>query len=110
MAKVKQFEKVLELLQNADGAVVTKGDLLGKLGTEIVENRIPTYIWEIKTKAGIPVEAIKEGRKVTGFRVARIDRGTRFRFGIDSAEVGFKTVETSEGEVASAEVDFEGMD
>jgi hypothetical protein len=70
MAKVKVFEKVLEFIQNADGEVVTKENLIAALGPDIVENRIPTYIWEIKTKAGIPVEAIKDGRKVVGWRIA----------------------------------------
>ena len=69
MAKVKQFEKVLEILQDAAPNAVTKEDLAGKLGTDVEMYRISTYIWEVKNKAGVPVEAIKDGRKVVGFKI-----------------------------------------
>lgn len=69
MAKVKQFEKVLSILKSADGMGVTKEEITKTLGNDIAPNRISTYIWEIKTKAGVPVEAIKAGRNVVGFRI-----------------------------------------
>ena len=70
MAKVKQFEKVLGILQDASPNTVSKEDLAAALGTDVEMYRISTYIWEVKNKAGVPVEAIKDGRKVVGFRVA----------------------------------------
>jgi biotin operon repressor len=69
MAKVKQFERVLEMLQNASPKSVSKETLAAKLGKDVEMYRISTYIWEVKNKAGVPVEAIKDGRKVVGFRV-----------------------------------------
>jgi len=69
MAKVKQFERVLEVLQNASPKSVSKEDLAAALGKDVEMYRISTYIWEVKNKAGVPVEAIKDGRKVVGFRV-----------------------------------------
>ena len=70
MAKVKQFEKVLGILRDASPEAVSKEDLAAKLGTAVEMYRISTYIWEVKNKAGVPVEAVKDGRKVIGFRVA----------------------------------------
>ena len=72
MAKVKQFEKVLEVLRDASPKSVSKEDLAAKLGSDVSFYRISTYIWEVKNKAGVPVEAIKDGRKVVGFRVADV--------------------------------------
>jgi len=69
MAKVKQFERVLEVLQNASPKSVSKEDLVTALGKDVEMYRISTYIWEVKNKAGVPVESIKDGRKVVGFRV-----------------------------------------
>jgi len=69
MAKVKQFERVLEVLQNASPKSVSKEDLAAALGKDVEMYRMSTYIWEVKNKAGVPVEAIKDGRKVVGFRV-----------------------------------------
>lgn len=70
MAKVKQFEKVLEILMDANGGIVTKDDLVKILGKDIVANRIPTYLWEIKAKSKVPVSVVKSGRKVTGYFIA----------------------------------------
>ena len=72
MAKVKQFERVLEVLQDASPKTVSKEDLAAKLGKDVAFYRISTYIWEVKNKAGVPVEAGKDGRKVVGFRVAPV--------------------------------------
>ena len=93
MAKVKQFEKVLGILRDASPKAVSKEDLAAKLGTDVEMYRISTYIWEVKNKAGVPVEAIKDGRKVVGFRVA------------DATTVpapATETTEVAEGEVADA--------
>ena len=72
MAKAKQFEKVLEVLRDASPKSVSKEDLAAKLGSDVAFYRISTYIWEVKNKAGVPVEAVKDGRKVVGFRVAPV--------------------------------------
>ena len=72
MAKVKQFERVLEVRQDASPKTVSKEDLAAKLGKDVAFYRISTYIWEVKNKAGVPVEAVKDGRKVVGFRVAPV--------------------------------------
>lgn len=69
MAKTKQFEKVLEVLRAASPASVSREDLVNKLGGDIEMYRISTYIWEVKNKAGVPVEAVKDGRKVIGWFV-----------------------------------------
>jgi|FLMP01.1.fsa_nt_emb hypothetical protein len=69
MAKQKVFERVLEVLVAADGGAVTKEYLLKELQGDIVANRVSTYFWEIKTKAKIEVEMIKDGRKVVGYRL-----------------------------------------
>ena len=65
----KQFEKVLKILTDADGGAVTKEYLLKELEGEIVANRISTYLWEIRSKANINVESIRDGRKVVGYRI-----------------------------------------
>ena len=65
----KQFEKVLKVLTDADGGAVTKEYLLKELEGEIVANRISTYLWEIRSKANITVESIRDGRKVVGYRI-----------------------------------------
>ena len=70
MAKVKQFEKILDILVKADGAAVTKDYILKSLEGEIVANRISTYLWEIRSKANIEIETMKDGRKVVGYRIA----------------------------------------
>ena len=72
MAKTKQFERVLKVLLDASPNTVTKTDLADQLGGEIVMSRISTYIWEIKEKAGVPVEAEKNGREVTGYSINEV--------------------------------------
>ena len=72
MAKTKQFERVLKVLLDASPNTVTKTDLADQLGGEIVMSRISTYIWEIKEKAGVPVEADKNGREVTGYSINEV--------------------------------------
>ena len=69
MTKVKQFERVLELLRAEAPGTVTKETLEAKLGGEVAVNRVSTYIWEIRKKTGVPVESVKDGRKVVGFRI-----------------------------------------
>ena len=70
MAKVKQFEKVLEVLKAEAPNAVSKEMLAEKLGGDVVMYRISTYIWEVKNKAGGPIETVKDGRKVVGFKIA----------------------------------------
>ena len=70
MAKVKQFEKILEVLRDASPKAVSKELLAKTLGGDVAMYRISPYIWEVKNKAGVPVEAVKDGRKVVAFRVA----------------------------------------
>lgn len=72
MAKVKQFEKVLKVISDANGMSVSKDEIVAKLGNEIVANRIPTYLWEIKTKAKVPVQIVKSGRKVVGYLIPSV--------------------------------------
>ena len=72
MAKVKQFEKVLKVIVDANGQAVSKDDIIAKLGKEIVPNRIPTYMWEIKVKAQVPIATLKNGRKVTGYFIENV--------------------------------------
>jgi len=69
MAKVKQFEKVLEAIKAVSPEAITKEDLAEVLaGTGVEFYRLPTYIWEIKNKAGVPLESVKDGRKVVAYR------------------------------------------
>jgi len=69
MAKVKQFEKVLKILQDASPEEVSKETLAAALGTDVAMYRISTYIWEVRNQTGVPVEAVKDGRRVTGFKI-----------------------------------------
>ncbi len=75
MAKTKQFERVLKVLLDASPNIVTKTDLADQLGGEIVMARISTYIWEIKEKAGVPVEVEKNGREVSGYSINEVVKG-----------------------------------
>tara|TARA_R110000824_G_scaffold49838_10_gene139675 strand:+ start:11703 stop:11987 length:285 start_codon:yes stop_codon:yes gene_type:complete len=70
MAKVKQFQKVLDILKDASPNAVTKEELAEKLGTDVAMYRISTYIWEVKNKACVPVETVKDGRTVVAFKIA----------------------------------------
>ena len=70
MAKVKQFQKILDILKDASPNAVTKEELVEKLGTDVAMYRISTYIWEVKNKAGVPVETVKDGRTVVAFKIA----------------------------------------
>ncbi len=70
MAKTKQFEKVLNILRDASPNSVTKEDLATKLGKDVEMYRISTYIWEIKNKAQVDVDVVKDGRKVVGYMLA----------------------------------------
>jgi len=71
MAKQKQFEKIIDILRAHDGAV-TKEYILKSLEGEIVANRLSTYFWEIRSKANLDVEVVKDGRKVVGYRLAAV--------------------------------------
>ena len=36
---------------------------------EIEDYKLSTYIWEVKTKCNVPVNSIREGRKVVAYQV-----------------------------------------
>lgn len=66
---MKNFEMVLEILTAASPNPVTKEQLAEQLDGKIEAYRLATYIWEIKTKAEIPVTSVKEGRRVVAFAI-----------------------------------------
>ncbi len=101
MAKTKQFERVLKVLLDASPNTVTKTDLADQLGGEIVMSRISTYIWEIKEKAGVPVEAEKNGREVTGFSINEVVKG------IVEETTPVETVSVPESDSSTVEIDEE---
>ena len=70
MAKFNKLEKVLEVLKAEAPNAESKEMLAEKLGGDVVMYRISTYIWEVKNKAGVPIETVKDGRKVVGFKIA----------------------------------------
>ena len=71
--KIKQFERVLQILRDKAPDSVTKEELEVALKDSGVEfYRLPTYMWEIKNKAGVPVESIKDGKRVVAFRLADV--------------------------------------
>lgn len=70
MAKVKQFQKILDILKEASPNAVTKEELATKLGNDVALYRISTYIWEIKNKAQVDIETVKDGRTVVAFKLA----------------------------------------
>lgn len=70
MAQVKQFEKILDILLRADGEAVPKDEILKELEGQIADYRLSSYIWDIRNKTEIPVESIKVGRKVVGYRIS----------------------------------------
>ena len=69
MAKVRAFQKILNILVDADGGAVTKDYILKELEGEIAAYRLSSYIWDIKHYAKVEVESIRDGRKVVGYRV-----------------------------------------
>lgn len=101
MAKTKQFERVLKVLLDASPNTVTKTDLADQLGGEIVMSRISTYIWEIKEKAGVPVEAEKNGREVTGYSINEVVKS------MVSETVPEETVSVPETDSSETEMDEE---
>jgi len=101
MAKTKQFERVLKVLLDASPNTVTKTDLADQLGGEIVMSRISTYIWEIKEKAGVPVEADKNGREVTGYSINEVVKS------MVSETVPEETVSVPETDSSETEMDEE---
>lgn len=72
MAKQKQDNKMVKLLTEAGEAGVTIGPELDALlvSHALIPNRLATYVWEIRTKMNIPVESIRQGKKVIGYRLA----------------------------------------
>lgn len=71
MAKAMgQYEKVLDVLKEANGDVVTLDVFQQKCEVAGVNMyRISTYMWEIKTKTKFGVIPVKNGRKVTGYKL-----------------------------------------
>ena len=71
MAKAMgQYEKVLDVLKEANGADVTLDTVKPKCAVAGVNMyRISTYMWEIKTKTPYGVIPLKDGRKVTGYKL-----------------------------------------
>ena len=55
---MKNYEKVLAVLKEANGNTVSLEDLHKKLHGHIVISRISTYIWEIKNKAHFDVRPV----------------------------------------------------
>ena len=100
MAKTKQFERVLKVLLDASPNIVTKTDLADQLGGEIVMARISTYIWEIKEKAGVPVEVWKVGREVSGYSINEVVKGSK-----TSAKVSYSRPPFPEETVSVPETD-----
>ena len=71
MAKAMgQYEKVLDVLKEANGADVTLDTFKQKCEVAGVNMyRISTYMWEIKTKTPYGVIPLKDGRKGTGYKL-----------------------------------------
>lgn len=62
----KQYEHIIDVLMS--GEAVSMVTLTEKLGAVIQMNRLSTYMWEIK-KAGGLLEVLKEGKKVSGYKL-----------------------------------------
>ena len=107
MAKVKQFEKVLEAIKAVSPEAITKEDLADVLKDTGVEfYRLPTYIWEIKNKAGVPLESIKDGRKVVAYRFSlpvtdAVDVGNKVSMTEDASDSALDTVGDDTSAVAA---------
>jgi|TARA_B100001093_G_C25926610_1_gene635031 hypothetical protein len=71
MAKAMgQYEKVLDVLMEANGADVALDVFKQQCEVAGINMyRISTYMWEIKTKTPYGVIPIKDGRKVTGYKL-----------------------------------------
>lgn len=64
---VKQFEKVAALLVAANGAGVAVASLQAVEG--IVPVRMSTYLWEVRAKLQGKIEAVKDGKTVTAYKL-----------------------------------------
>ena len=98
MSKVKNYEKVLDVIRNHAPEAITKDELKKELednGSDVEWYRLSTYMWEIKTKAGVPVETLKEGRKVVGYKLASAPVSAA-----STDEATMETVEDSDNQTA----------
>ena len=76
MAKAMgQYEKVLNVLKEADNNTATLEQFKAQCEIAGVNMyRISRYMWEIKTKTPYGVIPLKDGRKVTGYKLVGLDR------------------------------------
>jgi hypothetical protein len=76
MAKAMgQYEKVLNVLKEADNYTATIDEFKQQCEIAGVNMyRISTYMWEIKTKTPYGVIPLKDGRKVTGYKLCGVER------------------------------------
>lgn len=66
----KQWVKILEVMLAPKDGKITKADLEKALdGSGVVLGRMSTYLWEVETKGGAKLEKVKEGRKVTAYKI-----------------------------------------
>ncbi len=85
MSNLKQFEKVLKVIVDGNGTA-TKKHILDTLGDQIVHERLSAYIWDIKKKSGIPIAAIKDGKKVIAYYIVDMKAETSVVEAADSDE------------------------
>lgn len=74
-----QYEKVLQILvtnapDGTAGRVVPVAEIQEVLGNEIQLARMSVYMYEIK-KAGCPLRAIREGKKVIAYQLPFVHMG-----------------------------------
>jgi ArsR family metal-binding transcriptional regulator len=74
--KLKPFQKLMLVMASGKPVSVSEIDTL--LGKEIYMYRLSTYIWHIKSNAGVVVRAIKDGRKVTAYQIVNVDEAKKY--------------------------------
>jgi len=91
--KLKPFQKLLTIMVSGKEVSIKEIDTL--LGKEIYMYRLSTYMWHIKTNANGVVKAIKDGRKVTAYRLCNVDEVKKYmdRVGVTKATYAPGTVE-----------------
>lgn len=70
MSKIAPYQTVLNLAKSKQGVLsVSDPDLTAALVSngKSTAYRLPTYVWEIRTKAGITVTPIRQGKTVIAY-------------------------------------------
>lgn len=69
MARIRKFQKMLDIAKRYNGVLTVDNPELVTLLADGTSYRLASYIWDIKHYAGLTVTAVRQGRKILAYEI-----------------------------------------